>query len=173
MRLMSPSFEFQFSSYAKYIRLTIIMILVVAVDQITKLMVLESMPLFQSIPVIPGFFNLTHIHNPGGAFGFLSGQSSHLQRLIFLLVSSLAIGLILYFYVKTPRSFRFLSIGLALVFSGAIGNLIDRIRMGKVVDFLDFYIRDYHWPAFNIADSAVSIGMIIFLYHLLFKKLPE
>ena len=170
---MGPSIEFQVSSFSKYSRLAIIALLVVAADQITKYMVLESMPLFHSIPVIPGFFDLTHIHNPGGAFGFLSGQSSHLQRLIFLLVSSLAIGLILYFYIKTPPSFRFLSIGLALVFSGAIGNLIDRVRMGKVVDFLDFYIGNLHWPAFNIADSAVSVGMFIFLYHLLFKKLPE
>ena len=170
---MDPGFEFRVSSFSKYMRLAIITLLVVAADQITKYMVLESMPLFQSIPVIPGLFNLTHIHNPGGAFGFLSGQSSHLQRLIFLLASSLAIGLILYFYMKTPQSFRFLSIGLALVFSGAIGNLIDRIRMGKVVDFLDFYVGNFHWPAFNIADSAVSVGMFIFLYHLFFKKLPE
>jgi signal peptidase II len=170
---MGPNTEHRSSSFSKYGRLAIVTLIVVAADQITKSMVLDSMPLFRSIPVIPGFFNLTHIHNPGGAFGFLSGQNSQLQRLLFLLVSSLAIGLILYFYVKTPRSFRLLSFGLALVFSGAVGNLIDRIRMGKVVDFLDFYIGDLHWPAFNVADSAVSIGMLIFLYHLLFKKLPE
>ena len=79
----------------------------------------------------------------------------------------------LYFYNKTPKSFVLLSIGFALVIGGAVGNLIDRIRMGKVVDFLDFYIGNLHWPAFNVADSAVSIGMIIFVFHLVFKKLPE
>ena len=157
----------------KYLRLILISGLVVVLDQITKLLVLDSMPLFHSIQIIPGFFNLTHIHNPGGAFGFLSTSGTALQRFVFLFASSLAIGLVLYFYKKTPRSFLWLLTGFALVIGGALGNLIDRIRMGKVVDFLDFYIGNLHWPAFNVADSAVSIGMFIFILHLIFKKLPE
>jgi signal peptidase II len=95
------------------------------------------------------------------------------RTVVFLFISSLAIGLILYFYIKTPSGFAFLAAGFALIFGGAIGNLIDRVRFGMVVDFLDFYIGKYHWPAFNIADSAITVGLIIFLYHLLFKKLPE
>ena len=172
---MNASFKFQISSFEKdkYLRLILIAGLVVVLDQITKLIVLDSLPLFHSIQIIPGFFNLTHIHNPGGAFGFLSDNSSTTQRFVFLFASSLAIVLVLYFYNKTPKSFILLSTGFALVIGGALGNLIDRIRMGKVVDFLDFYIGDLHWPAFNVADSAVSIGMIIFVFHLVFKKLPE
>jgi signal peptidase II len=157
----------------KYLRLIFIAGLVVVLDQITKLLVLDSMPIYHSIQIIPGFFNLTHIHNPGGAFGFLSTSSSTVQRFVFLFASSLAIGLVLYFYKKTPSSFIWLLTGFALVIGGALGNLIDRFRMGKVVDFLDFYIGNLHWPAFNVADSAVSVGMFIFVVHLIFKKLPD
>lgn len=158
---------------SKYYRLIVVAGIIILLDQVTKLIVLDKMPLFHNIPVISGFFNLTHIHNPGGAFGFLSTQTSNIQRLLFLFVSSLAIGLIFYFFKKTPREQTWLSTGFALVFGGAIGNLIDRIRLGKVVDFLDFYIGDWHWPAFNVADSAVSIGMLIFLFHIFFKRFPE
>ncbi len=158
---------------SKYYRLIVVAGIIILLDQVTKLIVLDKMPLFHNIPVISGFFNLTHIHNPGGAFGFLSTQTSNIQRLLFLFVSSLAIGLIFYFYKKTPREQIWLSTGFALVLGGAIGNLIDRIRLGKVVDFLDFYIGDWHWPAFNVADSAVSIGMLIFLFHIFFKRFPE
>lgn len=159
--------------WSKYYRLVIVSGIIILLDQITKLIVLKTMPLFQTIPIFPGFFNLTHIHNPGGAFGFLSTQTSSLQRLLFLFVSSLAVGLIFYFYNKTPREQTWLSTAFSLVFGGAIGNLIDRVRLGKVVDFLDVYIGDLHWPAFNVADSAVSIGMVIFLFHVLFKRFPE
>lgn len=159
--------------WSRYYRLIIVSGIIILLDQITKLIVLETMPLFQTIPVFPGFFNLTHIHNPGGAFGFLSTQTSPIQRLLFLFVCSLAVGLIFYFYRKTPLEQTWLSTAFAMVFGGAIGNLIDRVRLGKVVDFLDFYIGDLHWPAFNVADSAVSIGMVIFLFHILFRRFPE
>ena len=170
---MTHRFMSQPSSVKKYRLLVLIAGVVVVFDQISKFIIVKSVPLFHSITVIPGFFNITHIRNPGGAFGFLAGSHSSLQHLIFLFVSSAAIGLIFYFFKKTPYSYRFLSSALALVFGGAIGNMIDRIRMGSVVDFLDFYVGNLHWPAFNIADSAVSIGMIIFLFYLVFKKLPE
>jgi signal peptidase II len=147
--------------------------LVVAVDQITKTLILNYLPLYRSVSVIPGFFNLTHIQNPGIAFGFLANQSSYLRHIIFLCVSFLAVCLILWFYTKTPQTHPVLATGFAIIFGGAIGNLIDRVRLGKVVDFLDFYLADLHWPAFNIAYSAISIGVAIFAFHLLFKKMPE
>ena len=81
--------------------------------------------------------------------------------------------MVFYFYKSTPVTHRFLSAAFALIFGGAVGNLIDRFRFGSVVDFLDFYIGNYHWPAFNIADSAITGGIFIFIYHLLFKKMPE
>ncbi|MDJ0914026.1 MAG: signal peptidase II [Desulfobacterales bacterium] len=157
----------------KYVKLTIIAIAVVCLDQISKAIILKTLPLYQSVEVIPGFFNLTHIHNPGGAFGFLADQTSTLRHFVFLIVSLLAIGLIFYFYKKTPQSHPWLASGFALIFGGAIGNIIDRLRLGEVVDFLDFYIGRWHWPAFNVADSAVTIGIFIFIYHMVLKKLPD
>ncbi len=157
----------------KYMKLTIIAIAVVCLDQISKAIILKTLPLYQSVEVIPGFFNLTHIHNPGGAFGFLADQTSTLRHFVFLIVSLLAIGLIFYFYKKTPQSHPWLASGFALIFGGAIGNIIDRLRLGEVVDFLDFYIGRWHWPAFNVADSAVTIGIFIFIYHMVLKKLPD
>ncbi len=141
---------------------------VLILDQATKALVLTHLPLGGSIPVIPGFFDLTHVHNPGGAFGFLSGMSAEIRSLLFVAVSLLAAGLILYFYWQTPARQRFLAVGLCLLFGGAVGNLVDRIRFGVVVDFLDLYVGDLHWPAFNVADSAITVGVFIFAYHILF-----
>lgn len=158
---------------AKYLRLACVSGLVIIIDQITKAVILNSMPLYSSIEVVPGFFNLTHILNPGGAFGFMSNQSPSFINTIFLIIISLAVCLIFYFYINTPKKYELLATGFALIFGGAIGNMIDRIRFGRVVDFLDFYIGNIHWPAFNVADSAISVGIAIFLFHLLFKKMPD
>ena len=157
----------------KSIRLIIVAGLVILSDQVTKALVIKYLPLHKNIPVIDGFFDITHILNPGGAFGLMANMSATVRAVVFLFISSLAVGLILYFYIKTPRQYVFLAIGFALIFGGAIGNLIDRVRFGVVVDFLDVYIGKYHWPAFNIADSAITVGIFIFIYHLLFKKMPE
>jgi len=158
---------------SKYIKLVCIAGSVVIIDQISKAVVSGAIPLYTSISVIPGFFNLCHIQNPGGGFGFLSNHSPILQKIVFVFFSSLAAGLIFYFYKKTPDTHPFLASGLALIFGGAIGNLIDRIRFGTVVDFLDVYIKNLHWPVFNAADSAVTVGVGIFIFHLLFNKMPK
>jgi signal peptidase II len=160
------------SKYGKYKKLAVISGLVIILDQITKILILKNLPLYHSISIIPGFFNITHIHNPGGAFGFMAHQDSSLRTFLFLFLSSCAVGFIFYFYKNAYRAHPFLASGFALILGGAIGNLIDRIRFGKVVDFLDFYIRNYHWPAFNVADSAITVGVTVFIFHLLFKKIP-
>lgn len=145
---------------------------VLILDQITKALVLAHLPLGGTVAVIPGLFSLTHVHNPGGAFGFLAGMSAELRSLLFVAVSLLAAGLILYFYWQAAGRQRLLAAGLALIFGGAIGNLIDRMRFGIVVDFLDFYIGQLHWPAFNVADSAITVGVGIFVFHTIFRKVP-
>jgi signal peptidase II len=147
--------------------------LVVLLDQATKLLVLAKMPLYHSIVVIEGFFNLTHIRNPGGAFGFMAGGSQGIRNLLFVGVSIVAMGLIVYFYRSTPKTVPYLASALAMIFGGAIGNLIDRLRFGEVVDFLDVYVGAYHWPAFNVADSAITVGVTIFIVHLVLGKMPE
>jgi signal peptidase II len=145
---------------------------VLILDQVTKALILKHLPLGGRLPVIPGFFDITHVHNPGGAFGFLAAMSPEVRSLLFVAVSLLAAGLIVFFYWQTPVRQRVLAFGLALVFGGAVGNLVDRIRFGVVVDFLDLYIEHLHWPAFNVADSAITIGVFIFAFYLLFRKNP-
>jgi signal peptidase II len=157
----------------KYLKLVAIAGLIVILDQITKAVIRNTLTLYHSITVIPGFFNITYILNPGGAFGFMANKSPFLRNLLFILLSSLAVCLIFYFYKHTPKKYSLLSTCFALILGGALGNLIDRIRFGKVVDFLDFYIASYHWPAFNVADSAITVGITIYVFHLVFKKMPE
>ena len=154
-------------------RLILISGFVIIADQLTKYIIKINIALYDNIIVIKNFFNITHILNPGGAFGFFASSSPGVRKFIFLFVSSIVALLILWFYKKSAENFIFLSIGLALIFGGAVGNLIDRFIYGKVLDFLDFYMGTYHWPAFNMADSAITIGMEIFIYHIIFKKIPE
>ncbi len=157
----------------KYFWLAVIAGGIVIADQVTKHIILQEVGLHASIPVIPGFFHITHIQNPGGAFGFLANQSAMVRGILFLFVSTLAVGLVLWFYHKTPPTHRWLAAGFALIVGGAIGNLIDRVRFGKVVDFLDFFIRGWHWPAFNVADSAITIGITIFIIHVVLGRIPD
>ena len=146
---------------------------VLAGDQATKLLVQAKIPLYHAIPVIDGFFNLVHLHNPGGAFGFLAGQGSMLRAGLFLAATALAIGLILAYYHRMPPGRPWLATAFALILGGAVGNLIDRLRMGKVIDFLDVYIGAYHWPAFNVADSAITAGIGVFVVLMLGGRLPD
>ncbi len=158
--------------WVKYAKFATIVVLVVLLDQVTKMMVLRMLPLNESIVVIPGFFNLTHVHNPGGAFGFLAQNGALWRHWLFLCAAFFALGIILYFHHRTPKTLPWLAGSLAMIFGGAVGNVIDRIRFGKVVDFLDVYVASYHWPTFNVADSAVSVGIGIFILHILLKKMP-
>jgi len=166
-----------FSLKNRYTRLLCISGLVVISDQITKALILKKMPLYrfqgEGITVIPGFFNIIHVRNQGGAFGFMANQSSGVRNLLFIFVSAFATGLVFYFYKTTPKTKPVLASGLALIFGGAIGNLIDRFRFGNVVDFLDVYIGSHHWPTFNIADSAITIGITIFVFYFLFRDLDD
>jgi len=147
--------------------------LVVVLDQVTKFVIYHGLPLYDEIVVVPHFFSIVHYHNPGGAFGIFAGTENGFRHIFFLVVSIMALGLVFYFYRSTPKTHRFLSTGFALIFGGAIGNLVDRFRFGQVIDFLDVYVNGWHWPAFNVADSAITIGISIFVYHLLFGKMPD
>lgn len=146
---------------------------VVLFDQLTKFIIKMNFALHESIIVIANFFNITYILNPGGAFGFFATQTPGFRKFIFLFLSSVVALFVLWFYQRCAKEYVFLSYGLALIFGGAVGNLIDRFLYGKVVDFLDFYIRSAHWPAFNIADSAITVGMGILIYHIVFNKIPD
>ena len=156
---------------SKILKLISVSAPVIILDQLTKYLVSTIVQVCQSHTVIPGIFDITHIYNPGGAFGFLADNGVLVQKIFFIFFSIIAAAFLLYFYFNSEnRKEKVLSVGFALIFGGAVGNIIDRIRYGKVLDFLDVYIGNYHWPVFNIADSAISIGMAIFIYSLIFKK---
>jgi len=139
-------------------------LLILITDRITKVIVPYYMDLHQSIPVIPSFFNLTYVRNAGGAFGMLSGWDSPLRRAFFIGASLCAIILLGYLY-KQARSGQspVLRLSLVILGAGAFGNLYDRAVTGQVVDFLDFFAGPYHWPAFNVADSAITVGAVVLI----------
>ena len=144
---------------AKYLILLAVTPLILIVDQLTKLYIDGSMKLYQSIPVIDGLFNITYLRNRGAAFSFLAEASWRLP--FFLLATVIAVIAILVAFAKLRDDQRFAAVSLALILSGAVGNLIDRVRMGEVIDFLDVYWKNHHWPAFNVADSAICVGVAL------------
>jgi signal peptidase II len=138
--------------------------LVVFADQATKAIVASNLHLHEVRPVLHGFFNITYITNTGAAFGFMAGADKW-GHIFFGAISVVALCSLLYLYQSSHCRSYPLVWGISLVFGGALGNLIDRIRYRSVIDFLDFYAGPYHWPAFNIADSAITIGGILLAWH--------
>jgi len=127
------------------------------IDQATKIYVDRVMHLYQSIPVIDGLFNIFYIRNKGAAFSFLSSAS---WRIPFFIAVSLIASLVIIVGIKKLRDDQRLAmISMSMIFSGAVGNLIDRVRLGEVIDFLDVYWKTHHWPAFNVADSLICVGV--------------
>ncbi|MBI5885777.1 MAG: signal peptidase II [Deltaproteobacteria bacterium] len=133
-------------------------IAVAVIDQITKTVVATNLRLAESVPVIPGLLNLVHYRNTGAAFSILA--SSGQWKTVFLAATSVVALIIIYIVARQAKG-RGRSAALGLIAGGAVGNLIDRLRFGYVVDFLDCYVGRYHWPAFNVADSAITAGVIL------------
>lgn len=131
----------------------------IIIDQITKIVVDRSMQLFDSIPIVEHFFHLTYVRNKGAAFSFLSNASWRLP--FFISVSIVAAVVILIAFRKLRDDQRLAQTSLSMIFSGAIGNLIDRVRLGEVIDFLDVHWYRHHWPAFNVADSLICVGVFL------------
>jgi signal peptidase II len=154
---------------SKYRLALIISSTVLILDQITKTLVHNLMPLYHSIEIVPNFVHLTYIRNTGAAFGFLAGSRSTLRMAFFLLVSIVAIACVIYLLKNLRPGRNTLTFSLSLILGGAIGNLIDRLRMGEVIDFIDLHWHRLHWPAFNIADSAISIGVILLFIQMIRK----
>lgn len=147
----------------RYALITGIAAVFTALDFWTKALVLEHLPLWKKHVVIEGFFNLTHVQNRGAAFGFLNSSEITWQFWLFSAASLLAVG-VLFFLARSARekdTLMFVSLGCIL--GGAVGNFIDRVRYRHVIDFLDFYIKDMHWPTFNVADIAICVGVGLLL----------
>lgn len=151
----------------------IIILALLSVDQLTKALVARSILFQSSKSIIPGFFNLTHIRNRGAIFGFFSHSESRILFIFLTLVSLVALGLVIYYFFKTPSSQRFMKISLSVILAGALGNLIDRVFRGYVIDFLDFHIKTWHWPSFNVADASITVGAFLLIFILVFKRGKE
>ena len=147
--------------------------LVIIIDQLTKLWIMTNFALHEQQNVIPGLFDLVYVTNTGAAFGFLAGSKNLLRQVFFVGVAIVALVVIVYAYGHLKRQGKIFVYALGLIGGGAIGNLIDRLRFGSVVDFLDFYLGSYHWPAFNAADSAITVGVGLFLLGTLLQHLKE
>lgn len=144
---------------------------VILLDLWTKWLVVARIDLHEAVPVIPDFFQIVHVRNTGAAFGIGANASS---KVVPLLLNAGAIGVfcvVVLYALRSAITDRLLQTGLHLILGGAIGNLLDRFRFGYVVDFLDVYVRNHHWPAFNVADSAICVG--IGLLFLDMRKKPE
>ncbi|MFI5113351.1 MAG: signal peptidase II [Terriglobales bacterium] len=150
----------------------LIAILVIVLDRMSKWLVAGSINLHDSISVLPGFFRLTHVQNSGAAFGLFAESSSEWKVAILILFSILALAVVSALLWKNSHSMTTTGVGLALIMGGAVGNLWDRLLTGHVVDFFDFYLGSYHWPAFNVADSAIVIGALLLVAEILFARSP-
>lgn len=150
----------------------ILTVICVFLDQITKLLVLRTIPLHDGFPVISGLFNLVHVQNYGAAFGFLNDPQTDWQFWFFFVITIFIIGFILNL-VKNSNYDKLLFLGFGLILGGAIGNFIDRVRFRYVIDFLDFYINTWHWPVFNIADICICVGTAFVAWVYYFEKEDE
>ncbi|REJ74233.1 MAG: signal peptidase II [Acidobacteria bacterium] len=147
--------------------------LVFALDQWTKLAIERGWALYQTVEVVPGFFNLIHVKNTGIAFGLFPSRGELVGTLVLGLFGALALILVSIYFARTPPDRRLLLVALALVLGGAVGNLVDRIAFQAVTDFLDVYVGTRHWPTFNVADSAITGGIVCLVVESLFAPAPE
>ena len=147
---------------------------IVVMDQATKALVKARLPLHDSVTVIPGFFDLTHVRNTGAAFGMLNNMQFAYKPAVMVVVALVALGAVASYALTLPETQRIARYGLALILGGAAGNLIDRATMGYVVDFVDVYWRGVHFWAFNVADSAITVGVVLMLLDVMgVGRVPE
>ncbi|HSB75274.1 MAG TPA: signal peptidase II [Terriglobales bacterium] len=147
--------------------------LVVVFDRAAKWVVDRNIALHESVTVVPGFFHLTHVENRGAAFGLFAESPSEWKIAVLVLFSLVALVVVSALLWKNSHAMTTTGVGLALILGGALGNLWDRLLSGQVVDFLDFYVGSYHWPAFNLADSAIVVGALLLVTEILFSKAPS
>lgn len=140
-----------------------IVALVIVSDQLTKLWIVNNFQLYEVREVISGFFNIIYVVNTGAAFSMLADVDSPWRHYFFVTIGLVAIVGLSYFSYTLRKEHSMFAIGLGLIAGGAVGNLIDRLYYGHVVDFLDVYVKNHHWPAFNVADSAICIGTALYL----------
>lgn len=156
----------------KYLLVGCIAGVIVLLDQWTKLWVDADMHLYQSIPVIDGFFSLTYVRNSGAAFSMFADFPASFRKPFFIIVTIVAVVGIGWFVRTTPREDKLTLIASSFILGGALGNAIDRLAYGSVIDFLDVFVGDWHWPAFNVADAFITTGVVLLLTAGFFVRPP-
>jgi len=154
----------------KYVVATIIIPLVFILDQISKRWAISTLKGRSSVDVIKGFFDFRYVENPGAAWGIFGSVDDSIRKPFFVIVSIIAILFIIYFFIKVRKEQRVLSVAISLILGGAFGNFYDRVLNSYVVDFIHWFYKDYHWPTFNVADSAITVGVILMIIHMLFLE---
>ncbi len=144
---------------------------ILILDQATKYLIEKHIRLYEIITVVPGFFNVTHVRNKGAAFGILASVPGIWRSMFFISVTIIAVAVIAFLIRSTKE--RLQIIAFSLIAGGAVGNLVDRLRYSEVVDFIQWYVKDFYWPSFNIADSAISVGVVLLIVDMLFTKQRE
>lgn len=145
----------------------------VLMDRWTKLLIQRRFDLNESISVVDGFFNITYVRNTGVAFGIFSSISSPAKSVLLSVFTACAAVVVVTYSVRSPVRNRLLQIALSLILGGALGNLYDRLAYGYVVDFLEFYAGSYHWPSFNVADTAISTGVALLALEIIRNEAPS
>src|SRR5437899_5184837 len=151
----------------------LLVVLTLCLDRWTKSLIQDRFNLNESVAVIDGLFNITYVRNTGVAFGIFSSISSPAKSLLLSIFTAFAAILVITYSVRSSARNRLLQVALALILGGALGNLYDRLAYGYVVDFLEFYVGTYHWPSFNVADSAISIGVALLALEILRNETPS
>jgi signal peptidase II len=150
-------------------------IVIVVLDALTKWLVVSRIDLHEAVPLVPDLFQLVHVRNTGAAFGIGANAESALVPIVLNLGAIAVFFIVVIYAFRTAVTDRLLQVGLHLILGGAIGNLVDRFRFRYVVDFLDFYVslggREHHWPAFNIADSAICVGIALLFFDM--RRKPD
>lgn len=150
----------------------LLIVLLFITDQLTKAWIARNIILNGSQEIIPGFFHIVHIRNKGAIFGFFSRTGNSFVFLILTLASLLALSLVVYYFFRASSEEKWLVISLSMIIAGALGNFVDRIFKGYVIDFLDVSVKGWHWPSFNVADSCISVGAVLLIFIFLFKRSP-
>ena len=157
------------SKFKSRLPYAVVVIFVLSLDRWTKWLIDTRLLLNQTILVIDGFFNITYVRNTGVAFGILDSLQSSFKGTLLGILTVAAIIAVIVYSLRTSVNQRLLQVGLSLILAGALGNLYDRVNYGYVIDFIEVYIRDYRWPSFNVADSAITMGVALLALEL-FRK---
>jgi len=161
------------SSFRTRLPYLVLVFLILLFDRISKTAIRLHFDLGRPVSVIDGAFNITYVQNTGVAFGFLDSLSSSFKVVLLCLVAAIAAVAVIVFSFRNSPQNRLLQVSLALILAGALGNLYDRIRFGYVIDFLEFHARNHYWPSFNVADSAISIGVVLLAWETFRNETPR